>query len=147
MRNTLIAAAAVAALAPAQALATPKDDMCEFVSILASEGASAAMTYIDKLADLWPPEQRAKLGPVVGSEMEKFDYRGGQIYQTAVLPGVVEEYFLTLNLTGGGSVYLRVLYEGNARDALAFINVNFWSSYHSAVEDPFLQAPQPVTCP
>jgi hypothetical protein len=145
MRRTL--AAAALALAATPALATPKEDMCRFVSILASEGVSAAMAFTEQLADLWAPEQRAKLGVVVGSELEKFDYRGGQVYEIANLPGAVEEYFITLNLIGRGSVYLRVLYEGNARDPLAFINIDFKASYHDAIRDPFLQPPKPVACP
>jgi hypothetical protein len=147
MKNTLIAAAAVAALTSAPALAGPKDDMCRLVSILATEGVPAAVTFTEELAELWSPEQRAKLPVVVGAELEKFDYRGGQVYQIAELPGVVEEYFLTLNLTGSGSVYLRVLYEGNGRDALSFINIDFKASYHDALEDPFLQPPKSVACP
>ncbi len=147
MRTPLIAAAAAATLLAAPAQASPQSDMCTFVEILASEGVDAAIAYTEELAELWSPEQRAKLGVVVGTELEKFDYRGGQVYQIAELPGVIEEFFITLNLTGAGSVYLRVLYEGNGRDALSFINIDFQASYHDATEAPFLQPPKPVLCP
>jgi hypothetical protein len=146
MKRTLAAAATAASLMSAgSALASPKDDMCELISILTKDGVEAAMAFTESLADVWPAEQRAKLGVVVGSDLEKFTYRGGQLYQTADLPGTIEEYFITLNLVGAGSVYLRVLYEGNGQE-LNFINIDFKSSYYDALEKPFLQAPQPVSC-
>jgi len=141
------ALAAALMLASPPALATPKEDMCELVKILAGEGVQAAMKYTEQLAALWSPEQRAKLSVVVGAELEKFNYRDGQVYEIANLPAVIEEYFLTLNLTGTGSVYMRVLYEGNGRDELHFINIDFQASYHDSIKDPFLQPPKPVACP
>jgi hypothetical protein len=145
MRKTLIAAAA-ASLLSAPALADPKAEMCELTSILASEGAEATVKYIEDLARLWPDEQRGKLSAVIGTELKRFTYRGGQIYQTAELPGAIEEYFLTLNLQGGGSVYLRVLYEGNG-GSLTLINIDFKGRYYDAIERQFLQQPKPVPCP
>lgn len=140
-------AAAIIALMSTPALADPKDDMCKFVEILARDGVPAAIAFAEELAELWAPETRAKLGVVVGSELEKFDYRGGQVYQTANLPGAIEEFLLTLNLTGSGSVYLRVLYEGNGRGPLSFINIDFQASYYDAIERQLLQSPKVVACP
>ncbi len=146
MRGLLFAAAAAASLVNAgAALASPREEMCEWVAILATKGVDAAMHYTEKLAGQWPPEERAKLGVVVGAELQKFSYIGGQVYQIAELPGAIEEYFLTLNLKGGGSVYLRVLYEGNG-GPLTFININLKSSYYEAIDRPFLQEPKPVPC-
>lgn len=144
MRKMLIAVAA-ASLMPTPALADPKADMCELTAILANEGVAAAVEYTEGLASGWPEDQRAKLGVVVGAELERFAYSGGQVYQTAELPGAIEEYFITLNLQGGGSVYLRVLYEGSG-GPLTFINIDFKASYYDAIERPFLQPPKPVTC-
>lgn len=147
MRRILFAAVAAASLTHAgAALAGPKEEMCEWVAILGNQGVEAAMRFTEKLASVWPPEQRAKLGVVVGAELERFSYKGGQVYQVADLPGAIEEFFLTLNLQGAGSVYMRVLYEGNG-GPLTFINIDFKASYYDAIQRPFLQEPQPVPCP
>jgi hypothetical protein len=132
-------------LMSAPALSDPKADMCELTSILASEGVAAAMKYTEGLASHWPADQRAKLGVVVGAELERFAFSGGQVYQTAELPGAVEEYFITLNVQGNGSVYLRVLYDGSG-GPLNFINIDFKASYYDAIQRPFLQQPKPVPC-
>lgn len=74
------------------ALASPAEDMCKFVSTAAAGGAPAAIGFIDSIAQHWGADARAKLPVVVGVEMEKFTYSGGQVYRTANLPGIVEEF-------------------------------------------------------
>lgn len=128
------------------AWASPAEEMCKFVAAAAAGGAPAAIGYIDSIAQHWGDDARAKLPVVVGVEMEKFDYSGGQVYRIANLPNIVEEFFLTFNLdTIASSVYARVLYEGDGQD-ISFINIDFNSSYYDITDRPFMQAPVEVDC-
>lgn len=140
-----IAGFAAFGLAPS-AFASPAGEMCKFVAAAAAGGSPAAIGYLDSIAKNWSDDARAKLPVVVGVEMEKFDYSDGQVYRTANLPGVVEEFFLTLNLDGiASSVYARVLYEGDG-DNISFINIDFNSSYYDITQQPFMQTPTEVEC-
>jgi hypothetical protein len=141
------AASALSLVALKPAFADPKSEMCELVKVLAEEGVSAAIAFMEKATPTWTDEQRTALATGVGAWLLKYeDFRGGQVYQVAHLPGVIEEYLLTLNLKGGGSVYLRVLYEGNGGD-VALINFRYRADYYEAIETAFLQPPAPVSCP
>lgn len=127
-------------------LAAPADDMCKFVDAAADGGAEAAIDFVKTISKHWNDNQRDKLSVVVGTEMEKFTYSSGQVFRIAHLPGVVEEFLLTLNLdTIISSVYARVLYEGDGQD-LTFVNIDFNSSYYDVIERPFLQEPEAISC-
>lgn len=144
-RFSFLIFAAVASFG-APAFAAPGNDMCRFVAAAADGGADGAIDYIKTISKHWNENQRDKLSVVVGTEMEKFTYSGGQVYRIAHLPGVVEEFFLTLNLdTIVSSVYARVLYEGDSQN-LTFVNIDFNSSYYDIISQPFLQEPEPINC-
>jgi hypothetical protein len=130
----------------APAWADPASEACELVAVLADEGARPAVAFLEERTGHWSDDQRSKLGVVIRPELEKFTYVGGQVYRTAELPGAVEEYLLTVNLTGTGSVYLRLLYEGNGGEP-ALINIDFQASYYDVIERQFLQTPEAVDCP
>lgn len=149
MRSMILAAVAsvLSLVAAKPVLADPKSEMCELTRVLAEEGVGAAIEFMENATPTWTEEQRRTVATGVGAWLLKYrDFRDGQVYQVANLPGVIEEYFLTLNLKGGGSVYLRVLYEGNGGD-VALINFRYKADYYEAIETAFLQPPEPVTCP
>ena len=132
--------------AAGHANAAPADDMCKFVAAAAAGGAPAAIGYIESISKHWDDNARQKLSVVVGSEMDKFSYSGGQVFRIANMPGVVEEYFLTFNLSNiASSVYARVLYEGDGKE-IKFINIDFNSSYYDITKQPFAQPPVEVDC-
>lgn len=143
----ILAAATLSLLLSGGARASSTSEMCRFVSIISTNNIPAAVEFLEGISTHWSEAQRAKLGVVIGSELEKFNYKSGQIYRTADLTGAVEEYFLVLNLsTIPSSVYARVLYEGDG-NTLTFINIDVNSDYYDITSIPFAQEPKRIGCP
>lgn len=145
VRLSLAGALLFLAAASLPALADPQSDACAFARILTKDGSGPAITFLEGLADQWSADQRSKLAVVVGSELAKFQYQSALVYQVANIPGSIEEYLAVMNLRGTGSVYVRLLFEGNGSNP-KFINVDFRASYYDILQPPFFQQPTPVTC-
>lgn len=142
----ILGVAAFSLLLSGGARANSTSEMCRFVSILSTNDIEGAVEYLESISTHWSEAQRAKLGVVIGSELDKFSYKSGQIYRTADLTNAVEEYFLVLNLSNiASSVYARVLYEGDG-NTLDFINIDVNSDYYDITSRPFIQEPQLVGC-
>lgn len=146
LAKILAASTLVAAFGVSPALASPESEMCGFVAILSDKGVEAGVDYLISISQHWGEAQQAQLDVVIGAQMDKFTYKGGQVYKIADLTGSVEEFLLTLNLASvDSSVYARVLYEGDGGQA-KFINFSFQSDFYELMQRPTLQTPVRVDC-
>ncbi len=148
MRSLLATAlAAFLAISPltAPAKAAPLDESCALIGALASGGAKAGIDQLMRMAGNWAADDAAKLGPLVGPVLAKFQYSGGNVYSIANLGNSLHEHLVVMRLQTAGSVYLRLLYEGNGGE-MSFINVDFQAKYHDILQKPVLQEPVLLSC-
>lgn len=141
----IIALAAGIALSMAPAHAAPVDESCAFVKALSTAGAQGGIDQLMKMASGWSQDDAAKLGPLIGPVLAKFQYADGEVYSIAALGNMLHEHLVVMGLTTGGAVYMRLLYEGNG-DGLSFINIDFQAKYHDILKKPVLQEPVRMTC-
>ena len=147
MKKRLCAFAASAFLvaAAAPAAAAPLDESCALVDALVAGGGAGGVQQLSQMADAWGESDRAKLEPLMLPALSKFNYARGQVYSIAALGDSVQEHLIVMNLTKGGSVYMRVLYEGNG-SAISFINIDFEPKFHDILKKPVLMEPVELPC-
>lgn len=147
MRKIFAAAVMAASLmVPAAASAEPLDDSCALVDALARNGAEGGLKQLTMMAQGWKDQDVAKLEPMMAPVLRRFDYAGGTVYEVAGFGDSLQEHFIVMNLKRGGSVYIRVLYEGNGTRPPSFVNIDFQSKYYDIMAKPLAQPPVRLRC-
>ncbi len=152
MRNPLAAvlaavlAASTLGLSTGAASAGPIDESCALVDALATGGSPAGLVQLARMARRWNDDDAARLGPMMGPVLGRFDYRGGSVYEIAALGNALVEHLLVMNMQTGGSVYIRLLYEGNGTAPATFVNIDFQSKYYDIMKKPLMKAPAAIAC-
>lgn len=141
----IIAAVVLSAPLTAPAKSAPLEESCAFIDALVAGGAKAGVDQLMRMAGNWAEDDAAKLGPLVGPVLAKFQYAGGDVYSIARLGKSLHEHLIVMRLQSAGSVYLRLLYEGNGGE-MSFINVDFQAKYHDILQKPVLQEPVLLPC-
>ena len=144
----IFAAALMAAsvMVPAAASADPLEESCALIDALARNGAEGGLKQLTMMAQGWNDQDVAKLGPMMAPVLGRFDYASGTPFEIAAFGDSLQEHFIVMNLKGGGSVYMRVLYEGNGSRPPSFINIDFQSKYYDIMAKPLAQPPVRLRC-
>ncbi|MBB4304491.1 hypothetical protein GGD81_003550 [Rhodobium orientis] len=144
-RLCAFAASAFLAAAAAPAAAAPLDESCALVDALVAGGGAGGVRQLSEMARSWNEADRAKLEPLMLPVLAKFNYARGEVYSIAALGDSLQEHLIVMNLTSSGSVYMRVLYEGNG-SGISFINVDFEAKFHDILKKPVLMEPVELPC-
>ena len=145
MKKFFAAIAMSLGLAATPASGSTLDQSCAFVRALESGGAESGVEHLMHMARDWKPEDAAKMKPLIGPVLARFDYASGDIYAIAALGESLHEHLVVMQLKTGGSVYMRLLYEGNGGE-LTFINIDFQAKFHDILQKPVLQEPVRLSC-
>ena len=144
---TISTGQATAQVSVASALAGSADpEICAFATSL-GKGTDGVIEQLGVMAAPWSESARAKLGPIMRPELEKFDMEAGVVYRIADLAPFAQEFMVvTADRKDGQTIYFRIIYE-TGPDGYYFKNVNFNSDFYDILRDRVLQKPERVACP
>lgn len=143
----ICAGPASAQVSVASTLAGSADpEVCAFAASLGN-GTDAVIAQLGTMAAPWGESDRAKLGPIMRPELEKFDMEAGVVYRIADLAPFAQEFMVvTADRDDGQTIYFRIIYE-TGPDGYYFKNVNFNSDFYDILRGGVMQKPEAVACP
>ncbi|PHP68969.1 hypothetical protein CSC94_02995 [Zhengella mangrovi] len=123
----------------------PLPEICAFASSL-GEGTEAVVEQLGVMASPWGESDRAKLGPIMRPELDKFRMEAGVVYRIANLAPFSQEYLVvSADRNEGQTVYFRIIYETGPK-GYYFKNVNFNSDFYTILKGGLVQPPEQMTC-
>ncbi|MFP1630267.1 hypothetical protein ACLB6G_00880 [Zhengella sp. ZM62] len=138
---------AAAQVSVASTLAGSADpEVCAFAASLGN-GTDAVIAQLGAMAAPWGESDRAKLGPIMRPELEKFDMEAGVVYRIADLAPFAQEFMVvSADRVDGQTIYFRIIYETGPA-GYYFKNVNFNSDFYDILRGGVMQKPEAVACP